>query len=71
MRSATEQGAPRELLAREAGRLTVHEHGDQAGGDPEGEPVRHGLGERPGLGGDCGDARGFQGAAGLPPVRAI
>ena len=44
------------------------------GGDPEGEPVRHRLGEGPGLGGEgigCRNARGFQGAAGLPPGRAI
>ena len=49
MRSAAEQGAPRELFAREPRRLAVHEHGDQDGGDPEGRPVRHRLGERPGL----------------------
>jgi hypothetical protein len=45
MRSATEQGAPRELLGAETAGLSVHQHREQTGGDAEREPVGERLGE--------------------------
>jgi hypothetical protein len=61
MRSAPEQGAPRELLGGEARELARDEDGEQAGRDAEGEAAGDRLGglERSGCGGEAG---GFQGA---------
>ena len=66
MRSATEQGAPRELLGREPRRLAVDEDRDQAGGDAEREAIGERVGERLDASrarAAAWDARGFQGAA--------